>query len=157
MARLIFILTIVLAPVRWVYVVDKAKCNGCGNCTYACTEGAISIMGGDAWIDPELCNGCGTCVSYCPRDAIFREWYTGISESGSDEGLRLQSNPVSSGSAVLLGAEQDLEIFLMDASGRTVMKTEADAEGTAVFDLSNLPRGSYRIAAGEEIVTLSLI
>lgn len=157
MARLFFVLVMVIAPLKWVYAVDKGKCNGCGNCIYACTEGAISIVGGDAWIDPELCNACGTCVYYCPRDAIFREWYTGISESGSDEGLRLLSNPVVSGSAVLHGAEQDLEIFLIDASGRTVMKTAADAEGTAVFDVSDLPRGSYRVAAGDEIVILSLI
>ncbi len=157
MARLLLILIMVVTPLKWVYVVDKAKCNGCGNCTYACAEGAISIVGGDALIDPELCSGCGTCVLYCPRDAIFKEWYTGISESCSDEGLRLQSNPVVSGSAVIHGAEQNIQVSLIDASGRTVTKTAASAEGTAVFDVSDLPRGSYRVQAGDEFLILSVI
>ena len=157
MAKLFLLLVVVLVPFKWVYVVDKGICNGCGNCLYACTEGAISMVGGDAWIDPELCNGCGVCVYYCPRGAIYKEWYTGIEEDAEVQALRLEANPVFSGSAVLSGAGIHKEVILLDSAGRTVMRTESDTEGRAVFDVSSLPGGSYRIAAGEETVVLSII
>lgn len=158
MARLLLILALTAVPMKWVYAVDKGKCNGCGNCIYGCSEGAISIVGGDAWIDPELCTGCGTCVYFCPRDAIYRVWYTGIEEESiSGEGLRLLTNPVAGGSVSLAGAEPDQEVVLMDAAGRTIGKDLADSDGNADFDVSGLPRGSYRISSGSEMVVLSVI
>ena len=158
MFKIFVILVIVLVPLKWIYVVDPGKCNGCGNCVYACTEGAITLAGGDAWIDPELCNGCGTCVYYCPRNAIYREWYTGIEDGSVEtEGLQLSRNPVSTGSVTLTGAEPDAEITMVDASGRVVCSISADTGGSAFFDVSSLPRGSYRVVTGEELTVLSVI
>ncbi len=143
---------------KWVYQVDKAKCNGCGNCVYFCPQGAITIAGGDAWIDPELCDGCGTCVNYCPRDAIYRVWYTGVEETeGPMEGLRPGVNPVRSGSLTVLGAEPGCEVLLLDRTGRTVSRGTPSVEGTVELDVNGLPAGSYRVISGEASASVSII
>ena len=143
---------------KWVYQVDKAKCNGCGNCVYFCPQGAITIAGGDAWIDPELCDGCGTCVNYCPRDAIYRVWYTGVEEGEAPaEGLRPEVNPIGSGPFTILGAGPGSEVLMLDRAGRIVAAGTASAEGTVELDASSLPAGCYRVVSEENSVTVSII
>lgn len=158
MLKLFFILVIVLAPLKWIYTVDRGKCNGCGNCVYACTENAITISGGDAWIDPELCNGCGTCVYYCPRDAIYRVWYTGIEDgSVSAGGLQPSENPISEGSVTIRGAQPFTEVTVINGAGRVIYTGVTDTEGEASFSVSDLPSGSYRVISGAECTILSVI
>ena len=45
-------------------------CLGFGNCTKACTRGAISIVDGVARVDHEKCVGCMACAAACPRGII---------------------------------------------------------------------------------------
>ena len=45
-------------------------CIGCGKCSRSCSEGAISVSGNLAAIDPSLCESCGKCVEECPMHAI---------------------------------------------------------------------------------------
>lgn len=158
MIKLFFILMALTLPLKWVFTVDETKCNGCGNCLYGCAEGAISMVGGDAWIDPELCTGCGECVYFCPRDAIYRVWYTGVEESWEPSGsLSLSSNPVAAGSVVILGVKPCTEVIILDGYGRRVTGGLSDPEGTLELDLSRLPAGSYRVVAGEESLVISVI
>ena len=52
-------------------VVDESLCDGCGLCLRYCqeaVEGAISIVGGKAKIDPVLCHRCTMCALVCPVD-----------------------------------------------------------------------------------------
>ena len=57
---------------RWVYVVKKTKCNGCGKCIPACPKGAIHMNGRKAEIDPNTCGPCGAeCRSVCPTYAPY--------------------------------------------------------------------------------------
>lgn len=44
---------------------NREKCTGCGSCTKACPNKAISLENGKAVTNHLLCNGCGTCVEYC--------------------------------------------------------------------------------------------
>ncbi|MGN1393690.1 MAG: 4Fe-4S binding protein [Succinivibrionaceae bacterium] len=45
-------------------------CCGLGNCTKVCRFGAISIVDGVAWVDPEKCVGCRDCIFECPKHLI---------------------------------------------------------------------------------------
>ncbi len=45
-------------------------CLGLGSCASACTNGAIKISDGIAFVDAALCGGCGECVDACPKHII---------------------------------------------------------------------------------------
>lgn len=45
-------------------------CMGLGSCVKVCSENAISIIDGIAFIDKEKCIGCGACVETCPKSLI---------------------------------------------------------------------------------------
>jgi uncharacterized protein len=49
-------------------------CTACALCLKACTHDAISIIEGNARIDPEKCAGCGRCITICQRKAIEIQW-----------------------------------------------------------------------------------
>jgi MinD superfamily P-loop ATPase len=158
MLKTITLLMLVLTPLQWVYVVDPVKCNGCGNCLYGCQEGAISMVGGNAYIDPELCTGCGICVAFCPRNAIYKEWYTGIETDETDTGvLSLSENPVSSGTVTASGASPLSEVVVLDRSGRQVLRCQSDNLGTVLLDTSKLPGGTYTVISDGAAVLLTVI
>ena len=56
---------------RNIVKIDENKCNGCGVCIPACTEGAIQIVDGKARLVKDIyCDGLGACLGKCPQDAI---------------------------------------------------------------------------------------
>ena len=50
--------------------VDMGKCIGCGKCAEICQYGAITYVGDNVQIFPQLCHGCGGCYLVCPTGAI---------------------------------------------------------------------------------------
>lgn len=55
------------------YSGSKQCTNGClgfGDCLSVCSQGAIKISNGVAFIDNRLCEGCGLCVKACPKGLI---------------------------------------------------------------------------------------
>jgi len=59
---------------RPVVMIDEGRCNGCGQCATACTEGAIEIVNGKARLVSEsYCDGLGACLGECPQGAIAIE------------------------------------------------------------------------------------
>jgi len=55
------------------YLVDEAKCPGCGLCVKACPAGAITSMGKrkPVVLDKNKCIKCGSCYDVCKLDAII--------------------------------------------------------------------------------------
>ena len=54
-------------------VVDRKKCDLCGQCASFCMYNAIAVTKNDIIVFPELCHSCGGCKLVCPRDAITYE------------------------------------------------------------------------------------
>jgi NAD-dependent dihydropyrimidine dehydrogenase PreA subunit len=60
--------------IRKIIRIDENKCNGCGACTTACHEGAISLVDGKAkLLRDDYCDGLGNCLPACPVGAITFE------------------------------------------------------------------------------------
>lgn len=51
-------------------VLNFAKCNLCKKCSEFCQFSAISILGKNPTIFPEMCHSCGGCIALCPEDAL---------------------------------------------------------------------------------------
>lgn len=51
-------------------VFDETRCLGCGRCTFACPEKAVSIQNGRANVDKSKCTSCGGCLAACPTAAF---------------------------------------------------------------------------------------
>lgn len=132
---------------QWICQVDPGKCNGCANCIQSCTEGAISMHAGNAWIDPELCTGCEACLPYCPMRAIYRVWWEGV-EEGSGRTPALSINPAV-GQVCVSGVAPGTDVRLFALSGRLAVEACASSEGDALLDLSGLPAGIYLVSSDQ--------
>jgi NAD-dependent dihydropyrimidine dehydrogenase PreA subunit len=56
---------------RKIIEIDEDKCDGCGQCTIACAEGALKIIDGKAKVVNEVfCDGLGACIGECPQGAL---------------------------------------------------------------------------------------
>lgn len=57
--------------IRKIIEIDEERCDGCGKCVEACSEGAIEVREGKAKIVRDLfCDGFGDCLGECPRGAL---------------------------------------------------------------------------------------
>ena len=59
---------------RKIIKIDELLCNGCGNRVITCSECAIRIIDGKAWVvSDKFCDGLGACIGECPESALTIE------------------------------------------------------------------------------------
>ena len=64
--------------------VDEDKCTYCGRCAEVCVWHAIAVVGKKVLVFPQLCHGCGSCTLACLEDAITEiPNPIGVMETGS--------------------------------------------------------------------------
>ncbi len=56
---------------RLIIHIDEEKCDGCGDCIVACSEGALALVDGKARLVGEAyCDGLGDCIGECHTGAL---------------------------------------------------------------------------------------
>lgn len=56
---------------RKIIEINEELCNGCGDCTTGCSEGALQIINGKAkLVREDFCDGFGDCIGTCPTGAL---------------------------------------------------------------------------------------
>lgn len=86
----------VVASSRYVAMVDRGRCEGCGTCASRCHFAAITLSEGTAQVQVEQCVGCGLCMSTCPAGAIAlqaRQPTVQVPDTPSGFGLLLRTQP----------------------------------------------------------------
>lgn len=67
-----------------VPLLDRSRCTLCGACAELCQFKAISLLGRNLILFPELCHGCGGCIRICSQDALRKgQRELGVLETGT--------------------------------------------------------------------------
>lgn len=70
-------------------VIDKDKCNACGQCVEVCKFNALVKVKEEIMLFEKLCHSCGACEIVCKLDAItYKQREIGVIEDGVSEGIQ---------------------------------------------------------------------
>lgn len=81
--------------------IDETRCDGCRKCAEICRFNALTVVGKNVIVFPELCHSCGGCVVVCPENAVgegSRE--LGVIETGTKDKLTFIQGTMRIGEAM---------------------------------------------------------
>ena len=82
-------------------IIDKQKCDFCGECSKFCQYHALAVVGNDVLFFSELCHGCGGCTLVCPKGAITEENRgIGVIEGGNSSNMEFYQGLLNIGEAM---------------------------------------------------------
>ncbi len=85
----------------FIPAVDAARCSGCGNCVEICRYSALTMVGRQILVFPELCHSCYGCQLVCDEGAIVDDSrILGDIESSMTGGIPLYSGRLRIGEAM---------------------------------------------------------
>ena len=105
-------------------VVDMARCTACGRCAAVCEYHAITVIGKQVLVFPELCHGCGSCTRQCPESAIHEELNVmGTLEYGRAETIEFYHGTLNVGEAMAVPVIRQLKAWAIppDVDNRPVI------------------------------------
>ncbi|MBN2391565.1 MAG: ATP-binding protein [Anaerolineae bacterium] len=108
--------------------VDMARCTACGRCAEVCEYHAITVIGKQVLVFPELCHGCGSCMRQCPEHAIHETLNLmgiverGIARAGTGE-VEFFNGTLDVGAAMAVPVIRQLKQWAIppDKNGRPVI------------------------------------
>ena len=105
--------------------VDEQKCNACRRCMEVCEFHAITVIGKQTLVFPELCHGCGSCTLVCPEQAISEQLSpTGMLELGiTPEGIDFAHGRLDIGEPMAVPVIRELKnsLAVKDTTWKTVI------------------------------------
>ncbi len=119
-------------------VLDKERCNGCGDCATICPTGAITCADGKISLDTGLCIFCGKCQKACPKDAIiFGSDFRLAAAERKDLVVRPDSDKTPSAyrEAVQKLFGRSLKLRQVSAGGCNACEADTNVLGTLAWDL----------------------
>ncbi|HOT91733.1 MAG TPA: ATP-binding protein [Anaerolineae bacterium] len=105
-------------------VVDMVRCTTCGRCAAVCEYHAITVIGKQVLVFPELCHGCGSCTRQCPEGAIHEELNVmGTLEYGRAETIEFYHGTLNVGEAMAVPIIRQLKAWAIppDVGDRPVI------------------------------------
>jgi MinD superfamily P-loop ATPase len=106
--------------------VDASICTSCGICAEVCRFHAITVVGKQVLIFPDLCHGCGSCTLMCPEEAISETLhFLGKIERGRSQRLSFAQGVLNVGEAMAVPVIQQLKTWAIP---------EESGKGTIILD-----------------------
>lgn len=104
--------------------IDFSTCTYCGICAEICRYHAITVIGDQVLVFPDLCHGCGSCKYLCPEnsiDEIMEE--LGVIEIGRFGKLFFGQGILQVGKAMAVPVIRELkkQALTLEANGRLII------------------------------------
>lgn len=104
--------------------VDFTTCTFCGICADVCRYHAITVVGEQVIVFPDLCHGCGSCMLNCPEESIEEVVEVlGVIECGSSGMLSFAQGVLKVGKAMSAPIIRELKrwVLPLESNGKLIV------------------------------------
>jgi MinD superfamily P-loop ATPase len=104
--------------------VDFSTCTYCGICAEICRYNAITVIGEQVLVFPDLCHGCGSCKNLCPEESIEESVEKlGVIEKGKAGKLSFGQGILQVGKAMAVPVihELKMQVGLMETKAMPII------------------------------------
>jgi MinD superfamily P-loop ATPase len=103
--------------------VNQDRCQLCGTCAEVCQFHAITVIGSQVLVFPQLCHGCGACMRQCPEQAITEvPSVIGVLERGVTKcGMEFGRGKLNVGEPMAVPIIRQLKAWIPSQPGQVVI------------------------------------